>query len=126
MTTQEQLQQQCEQIAEEISNPIVITEDNVDEYEDVVIGDEVSVYNYLENNFGMDFTVGLSDGGLQYQSGSVLMACGGPSISIETNAVNNRVKVHGNWWGDEIIVEAVDNLGIDEYLEEIYNMYKDR
>ena len=51
-----------------------------------------------------------------YKAARLLVAGGGPNIwvNLQTNTVD------GYWWGDACKIHFTDNLGLDEYLEEIF------
>ena len=51
-----------------------------------------------------------------YKAARLLVAGGGPSIWV--NLLGNTVD--GYWWGDTCKVPFSDNLGLDEYLEELH------
>ena len=119
-----QLENQCKSIAKDIENPPIVTEDNIDEYSDVEIGNPISAYDYLESNLGIEFTVNLVNGSLIYQSGSITVAYGGPTIEVKTDAYNNKVKVCGYWGNAKVIINTKDTMGIGEYLKEFYERYK--
>ena len=51
-----------------------------------------------------------------YQAARLLVAGGGPSIWV--NLLGNTVD--GYWWGDTCKVSFEDNLGLDEYLEDLH------
>lgn len=109
----------CKAIAREIKNPPVITEDNADEYDDVEIGDTLTASDYLRDAFDITY---ICNGDREYQSGCIAVAIGGPHIEICTNAHNNNVVVAGRWGSDSINIVCEDNIGVDDYLEELYNM----
>ena len=51
-----------------------------------------------------------------YKSARLLVAGGGPNIwvNLQTNTVD------GYWWGDACKIHFTDNVGLDEYLEEMH------
>ena len=51
-----------------------------------------------------------------YKAARLLVAGGGPNIwvNLQTNTVD------GYWWGDHCKIHFTDNLGLDEYLEELH------
>jgi hypothetical protein len=51
-----------------------------------------------------------------YKAARLLVAGGGPNIWV--NLMDNTVD--GYWWGDTCKVPFVDNIGLDEYLEELH------
>ena len=52
----------------------------------------------------------------KYKAARLLVAGGGPSIwvNLQTKTVD------GYWWGDTCKCPFVDNLGLDEYLEDLH------
>jgi len=51
-----------------------------------------------------------------YKAARLLVAGGGPSIWV--NLLGNTVD--GYWWGDTCKYHFEDNIGLDEYLEELH------
>jgi hypothetical protein len=51
-----------------------------------------------------------------YKAARLLVAGGGPNIWV--NLLGNTVD--GYWWGDTCKCPFVDNIGLDEYLEDIH------
>ena len=51
-----------------------------------------------------------------YRGARILVAFGGPNIWVNTQ----RGEVEGYWWGDDATAGFIDNMGLDDYLEEIY------
>ena len=113
------LRYNCEAIAREIENPSVITEDNIDEYDNVEIGDVLTPNSYIGDAFDITYTCNRDR---RYQSGCITVAVGGPYIEICTNANNNNVIVKGYWGSDKVTIVCEDNMGVDDYLEELYAM----
>ena len=124
--TKKQLRDQCDSIAEDIENPPEITEEDLDYYPDAEIGETLSVYDYLRNAMNIKFTCSPNGAGLDYESGSIAVAIGGPHIEIVTNSFNNSVEVKGYWGSDQYTAYARDNMGVDDYLEEIFNINNGR
>ena len=52
-----------------------------------------------------------------YKAARLLVAGGGPNIwvNLQTGTVD------GYWWGDTCKVSFADNLGLDEYMEELHS-----
>lgn len=77
----------------------------------------VSIYDYFDGDiFDIEYRIG-SD--RQYRSVSIMVACGGPNIYIDTK----RKAVLLYWWTDyaeyPISTEAAEE--IDRYFEELFN-----
>ena len=118
-----ELTKTCQRIADEITNGIVITDDNIEDYQggdngiEYEIGDEVTASEYLNDCFDIEYTVTQA---LDYKNGIVTVALGGPNIFINTQ--NNEVE--GYWGSDRVSIPFSDNIGIDEHLECTYNETK--
>ena len=121
MTSTDQLQAQCNRIANDIRNPPTYEQSDL-----VYLAEEnkieptktVSAMDYLYNAFDIELTYGY--GNNFFAGGSVAVALGGPNIYITTNA-SSQITVMGYWGSDKYEVSATDNLGIDDYLEELHN-----
>lgn len=96
-------------------------EDDVDN-EDDVDDEEHGLAAYFADPYDVEFTVGLSGGGLCYEGVKVAVAIGGPSIYVDTNT--NEVR--GVWWGDEFCfgIDAQACRQIDELFEELFDSYR--
>lgn len=85
--------------------------------EEIDDGDEEpqSLYDYFDDIFDIEYRVG---GDRELRSVSIMVACGGPNIYIDTGS--KQVELY--WWGDRasypISYTAVDE--IDEYFAELY------
>jgi len=121
--TKNEMTKTCQAIADDITNGIVITEDNIEEYpnEDgetsYEVGEEVTASEYLCDCFDIEYTVTQA---LDYKSGVVTVALGGPNIFINTS--NNEVE--GYWGSERVSIPFTDNMGIDEHLECTYDEAK--
>ena len=113
MTTHDQLLAQCQRIADELSNPLIVTESDLDYYPDAEVGDPISASDYFDNCLSYDFTI---TGSGEYRSVEICMAFGGPGIWI--NSGTGRVD---GYWGEHITVPFNDNIGVDDYFEDLYN-----
>ena len=121
--TKQQMTKTCQRIADEITNGIVITEDNIEDYQDddlgifYEVGEEVTASEYLSDSFDNEYTVTQA---LDYKSGIVTVALGGPNIFINTS--NNEVQ--GYWGSERVSIPFTDNMGIDDHLECTYDEAK--
>ena len=125
MASTEQLRAQCNSIANDIENrPTYIEADRVHlaEESEIEPTDKISAYDYLSNAFDIELRYDYSN--KSFAGGSIAVALGGPHIEITTNA-SSRATVTGYWGSDKYEVSATDNLGIDNYLEELYNIDKE-
>ena len=104
-TTKSDLLRQCEMIAKQIETGDYDFEPG--EYEYPCAGD------YLSDALSIEY---VTDSNGDYRGALVLVAFGGPNIWIDTR----WKEVRGAWWGDSCIVPyRRDELGLDEFLEEI-------
>jgi len=104
-----QLEETCERIAEEI---------NTGEYDfdaDNRVYDEPCASNYLSDILDYRTTISRDN---EYIGSHILVAFGGPNIWI-----NTLDKCVEGYWGSDVIKRYYydDNLGIDDYMEEMYN-----
>ena len=93
-TCEEQLRRMCKEIAQDITD--AKKQDYVDTY----------VYDIEWITFNDH----------KYKAARLLVAGGGPNIwvNLQTGTVD------GYWWGDTCKHRFEDNLGLDEYLEELH------
>ena len=91
----QQLRDQCKHIAETISTPL----------EDV--------HEWMEGVYDIRYIV---DREKRYYSAELMVAGGGPTIWVNLNSK----EVEGYWGSDRVTVPFTDNLGLDEYCEEMY------
>ena len=52
-----------------------------------------------------------------YRGARILVAFGGPNIWVNTQSG----QVEGYWWGDNAFAGFIDNIGLDDFLEEMYS-----
>ena len=100
-TSGEQLRRMCKEIAEEISN------DSHD-------GEIGGASEWMEGVYDIRYIV---DREKRYFSAELLVAGGGPTVWVNLNTK----EVEGYWGGDKVTEPFIDNLGLDDYLEEMYN-----
>ena len=94
-TCEEQLRRMCKHIAETISTPL----------EDV--------HEWMNDVYDIEW---ITSNDHKYKSARLLVAGGGPNIWVNTQTCT----VDGYWWGDTCKHHFEDNLGLDEYLEELH------
>ena len=97
-TTQDQLKNNCEHIANEISEG------------------KVNAYDYFNDGSILDIEW-IIHNDKTYKAARVLVAFGGPNIWINTQTN----EVEGYWWTDSYKAPFVDEIGLDDYLEELYS-----
>ena len=97
-TCEQQLRRMCKNIAEDISDPP---------------STQASPDVYMEDVYDIEW-ITYQDG--RYKGARLLVAGGGPNIwvNLQTNTVD------GYWASDKCSWGFVDNIGLDEYLEEIH------
>ena len=96
-TCEEQLRRMCKDIADSISSP----------------GDGDTAHDWMEGTYDIRYLV---DREKRYMGAEILVAGGGPTIWVDTW----RDQVKGWWGGDKVIVPYADNLGLNDYCEEMY------
>ena len=96
-TCEEQLVRMCKNIAESISSP----------------GDDDTAHDWMEGVYDIHYIV---DREKRYFSAELLVAGGGPTVWVSLN----EMEVQGYWGGDRVNVPFSDNLGLDDYCEEMY------
>ena len=102
-TCEEQLRRMCKSIADSITNPV----DNSEH------GEQASAASWMEDVYDIRYIV---DREKRYYSAELLVAGGGPTVWVNLNTM----EVQGYWGGDRVNVPFSDNLGLDEYCEELY------
>jgi hypothetical protein len=107
-TCEEQLVRMCKNIAESISspNPKFIGPEDEEPREE-------TAHDWMEGVYDIRYIV---DREKRYYSAELLVAGGGPTIWVSLN----EMEVQGYWGGDRVNVPFSDNLGLDDYCEELY------
>ena len=96
---------------EDLLNQVLATVKELENHE----GD---VYEFMDDALSIESYMVFPDG--EFKGGEVLMSWGGPTIWITTWDST----VHGSWGSDSFTKHYGDNIGIHEYLEEIYSTIK--
>ena len=96
-TSEEQLRRMCKNIADDISD-----------------NDGTTASEWMEGVYDIRYIV---DREKRYYSAELLVAGGGPTIWVNLNTK----EVEGYWWGDRVTEPFIDNLGLDDYMEEMYS-----
>ena len=99
-TCEEQLRRMCKNIAEEITN----------NSHDGEIG---GASKWMENVYDIEW---ITHNDHSYKAARLMVAGGGPNIWVNLQDMN----VEGYWGGDKCIHGFVDNIGLDDYLEEMH------
>ena len=98
-TCEEQLRRMCKEIADGITDP------------DKKYWNDT--HKWMEDVYDIRYIV---DREKRYYSAELLVAGGGPTIWVSLN----EMEVQGYWGGDRVRVPFSDNLGLDDYCEELY------
>ena len=106
-TCEEQLRRMCKNIAESISEPQEITDEETGEKRTETASD------WMEHTYDIRYLV---DREKRYLGAELMVAGGGPTIWVDL--WDQEVK--GYWGGDRVTVPFADNLGLDDYCEELY------
>ena len=72
------------------------------------------VFEYLKDVLDIQW---ITNQDKTYRGARVLVAFGGPNIWVNTQSS----EVEGYWWLDKANALFTDNMGLNDYLEEIYN-----
>ena len=96
-TCEEQLRRMCKSIAEDMTE-----------------GDRLQANSYMEKNvYDIEW---ITHNDHTYKAARLLVAGGGPNIWVNTQTE----MVEGYWGADEISWHFQDNIGLDDYLEELH------
>ena len=106
-TCEEQLRRMCKDIADGITSPEMITDEETGEKRQETAGD------WMENTYDIRYYV---DREKQYLGAEILVAGGGPTVWVNTYTGY----VEGYWGGDKVLEPFIDNLGLADYCEEMY------
>ena len=106
-TCEEQLARMCKNIADDISNPKISKDDGGEAIE------LQTAHEWMEDTYDIRYYV---NGDKSYLGAEILCAGGGPTIWVNTYTK----QVEGYWGGDKVLEPFIDNLGLDDYCEELY------
>ena len=107
-TSGEQLRRMCKSIADGITNPVISN----DEQEDGSVERHGGASEWMEGVYDIRYIV---DREKRYLGAELLVAGGGPNIWVNLDTKY----VEGYWGGDKVTEPFIDNLGLDEYCEEM-------
>tara|TARA_R100000664_G_C2692944_1_gene96308 strand:+ start:350 stop:727 length:378 start_codon:yes stop_codon:yes gene_type:complete len=102
-TCEEQLIRMCKNIADSITNSV----DNSEH------GEQASVASWMDGVYDIEW---ITHQDKTYKAARLLVAGGGPNIWVNLDTKY----VEGYWGGDKVTEPFIDNLGLDDYLEELY------
>ena len=108
-TCEEQLRRMCKNIADGITNPVTSN----DEQEDGSVEQHGGASEWMEGVYDIRYIV---DREKRYYSAELMVAGGGPTIWVNLNTGY----VEGFWGGDKVEEPFTDNLGLDDYCQEMY------
>ena len=94
-TCEEQLRRMCKNIAE-----------------DITAGKE-DVHKWMEDVYDIEW---ITFNDHSYKAARLMVAGGGPNIWVNLQTQ----EVEGYWGSDRVTEPFIDNLGLDEYLEELH------
>jgi hypothetical protein len=106
-TCHEQLVRMCKSIANGISRPCMVTDEETGKIR------EQDAHEWMEGTYDIRYLV---DREKRYMAAEILVAGGGPTVWVNLNTM----EVEGYWGGDRVNVPFTDNLGIDDYCQEMY------
>ena len=107
-TCGEQLRRMCKNIADSITNPnpsFIGPEDEEPRQE--------TARDWMEGTYDIRYYV---DSRKEYMGAEIMVAGGGPTIWVNTYTKY----VEGYWGGDKVTEPFIDNLGLDDFCEEMY------
>ena len=106
-TCEQQLRRMCKNIAEGISEPCMVTDEETGKIR------EQNAHEWMEGTYDIRYLV---DREKRFMAAEIMVAGGGPTIWVDT--WENEVK--GYWGSDRVTVPFADNLGLNDYCEEMY------
>ena len=106
-TCGEQLRRMCKDIADGISSPEMITDEETGEKRTETASD------WMEGTYDIRYYVDRDKG---YLGAEILVAGGGPTVWVNLYTK----EVEGYWGGDRVTEHFIDNLDLDGYCEEMY------
>ena len=107
-TCEDQLRRMCRSIADSIDTPEMITDEETGEKRTETASD------WMEGVYDIRYLV---DREKKYLGCELMVAGGGPTSWV--NTWTNEVE--GYWGGDKVLEPFIDNIGLDDYNEEMYN-----
>jgi len=108
-TCKQQLRRMCKSIAEEITSGKTERLSDYDSKCEVIL----EAGRFMEDVYDIHYLV---DRKKRYMGAELLVAGGGPTIWVNLNTM----EVQGYWGWDRVNVPFTDNLGLDEYCEDMY------
>ena len=96
----------CKNIADDITNPVMRRDKETGEKH------EETAHEWMEDVYDIEW---ITFNDHSYKAARLLVAGGGPNIWVNLQDKN----VEGYWGCDRVIEPFIDNIGLDEYLEEL-------
>ena len=109
-TCEEQLRRMCKDIADGITNPVISN----DEQEDGSVEQHGGASEWMDGVYDIRYIV---DREKRYLGAELMVAGGGPNIWVNLDTKY----VEGYWGGDKVEQPFTDNLGLDDYCQEMYD-----
>ena len=109
-TCEQQLRRMCKNIADSITSPQEITAK--EEFGKLEKRTETAS-DWMEGTYDIRYLV---DREKRYLGAEIMVAGGGPTIWVDTW----RATVKGYWGADRVECPFIDNIGLDDYCEEMY------
>jgi predicted glycosyltransferase len=106
-TCEEQLRRMCKNIADSITSPEMVTNEETGEKQ------EETASSWMEGTYDIRYYVRQDK---SYLGAEIMVAGGGPTIWVNTYTK----QVEGYWGGDKVLEPFIDNLDLDYYCEEMY------
>ena len=106
-TCEEQLRRMCKNIADGIHEPQEITDEETGEKR------TETAHDWMEGTYDIRYIV---DREKRYLGAELMVAGGGPTVWVDTFTK----EVRGYWGTDRVQRYFIDNLGLDDYCEEMY------
>ena len=109
-TCEQQLRRMCANVANSISEPQEITAK--EEFGKLEKRTETAA-DWMEDTYDIRYYVRQDK---SYLGAEIMCAGGGPTIWVNTYTK----EVEGYWGGDKVLEPFIDELGLDDYCEEMY------
>mgnify|MGYP003117671371 CR=1 FL=1 len=106
-TSEQQLRRMCKNIADDITNPVMRKDEETGEKR------QETAHDWMEGVYDIRYIV---DQEKRYLGAELMVAGGGPNIWVNLESMY----VEGYWGGDKVQEPFRDNLGLDNYCEELY------
>ena len=106
-TSGEQLRRMCKNIANSITSPEMITDEETGEKR------TETAHDWMEGMYDIRYLV---DREKRFMAAEIMVAGGGPTIWVDL--WDNEVK--GYWGADRVTEHFIDTLDLNDYCEEMY------